>query len=206
MTPTMARAEGPDQATGPHGGARLPAHLPTRLHHHAYVTRDLAATRRFYEDIIGLPLIATWCEADQLWGAERVYCHVFFGLADGGALAFFKFADPEVEAHFGPKMPHTPFHHIALKVDRETQQAIEQRLLAAGYREPQTYVHEHGYCRSLYAVDPNGMIVEFALDRAEMAGLAASIQARAHAELERWLAGDHRSNNMFRGQHVDAPP
>ena len=102
--------------------------LPSRLHHTAYVTRDLEATRKFYEDLIGLPLLATWCEVDELFGAERVYCHLFFGLGDGGALAFFKFAKPEDEELFGPKMPATPFHHIALNVDKDTQQAIEKRL------------------------------------------------------------------------------
>ncbi len=30
--------------------------LPSRLHHTAYVTRDLEATRKFYEELIGLPL------------------------------------------------------------------------------------------------------------------------------------------------------
>ena len=67
--------------------------LPTRLHHTAYVSKNLEATRRFYEDVIGLPLVATWCESDELFGAERTYCHWFFGLADGSALAFFQFAD-----------------------------------------------------------------------------------------------------------------
>jgi hypothetical protein len=95
-------------------------------------------------------LVATWCEKDELFGAERVYCHLFFGLGDGGALAFFKFAKPEDQELFGPKMPDTPFHHIALNVDGETQQALEKRLAAAGYKEPQTYVLEHGYCRSVY--------------------------------------------------------
>ena len=33
----------------------MPAHLPTRLHHNAYVTRDMEATRHFYEDLIGMP-------------------------------------------------------------------------------------------------------------------------------------------------------
>ena len=42
--------------------------LPSRLHHTAYVTKDLEATRRFYEDVIGLPLTATWCEKDFLFG------------------------------------------------------------------------------------------------------------------------------------------
>ena len=41
------------------------AKLPSRLHHTAYVTNDLEATRKFYEDIIGLPLLATWCEKDD---------------------------------------------------------------------------------------------------------------------------------------------
>ena len=76
--------------------AALPK-LPSRLHHTAYVTRDLEATRKFYEDLIGLPLVATWCEVDELFGAERVYCHLFFGLGDGGALAFFKFAKPQAD-------------------------------------------------------------------------------------------------------------
>ena len=174
------------------------AKLPSRLHHTAYVARDLEATRGFYEDIIGLPLIATWCEVDQLFGAERVYCHLFFGLADGSALAFFKFAKPEDQALFGPKMPNTPFHHIALNVSQETQQGIEKRLLDAGYREPQTFVLEHGYCRSVYVTDPNDMIVEFTLDNPEAERVAAERQKDARAELQRWIAGDHSSNNTYR--------
>ncbi len=104
------------------------ARLPNRLHHNAYVSKDLEATRKFYEDVIGLPLLATWCETDLLFGAERTYCHCFFGLGDGGALAFFQFADPKDAEQFGPKMPFSPFHHIALQVDRETQEGIEKRL------------------------------------------------------------------------------
>jgi catechol 2,3-dioxygenase-like lactoylglutathione lyase family enzyme len=179
-------------------GAKPAAKLPSRLHHTAYVTRDLAATRKFYEDLIGLPLIATWCEVDELFGSQRVYCHLFFGLADGGALAFFKFAKPEDEELFGPKLPASPFRHIALNVDRETQQGIEQRLKAAGYQEPQMYVLEHGYCRSVYVTDPNDMILEFTLDDPKMAGKEGEMRAKAHAELERWMAGDHRSNNVYR--------
>jgi catechol 2,3-dioxygenase-like lactoylglutathione lyase family enzyme len=66
---------------------------PRACHHTAYVSKDLEATRKFYEEIIGLPLLATWCEKDMLFGAERTYAHCFFGLGDGGALAFFQFAD-----------------------------------------------------------------------------------------------------------------
>ena len=47
------------------------AKLPSRLHHTAYVSKDLEATRKFYEEVIGLPLLATLCEKDMLFGAER---------------------------------------------------------------------------------------------------------------------------------------
>lgn len=174
------------------------ARLPTRLHHTAYVSRDLEATRKFYEDVIGLPLMATWCEKDELFGAERVYCHLFFGLADGGALAFFQFAHKEDQELFGPKMPFSPFHHIALHVNKETQQGIEKRLKEAGYKEPQSFVLEHGYCRSVYATDPNGMIVEFTLDHPDVEKINAASHRKAHSELKRWLAGDHTSNNTYR--------
>ena len=173
---------------------------PTRLHHTAYVTQDLEKTRAFYEDIIGLPLMATWCESDELFGKVRTYCHCFFGLEDGSALAFFQFADPSDAAEFGPKMPETPFHHIALNVDAETQAAVKARLAAAGYRAPATYVLEHGYCRSLYAVDPDGMIVELTCDAPDAVkpNLVQARRDRAHSELKRWLAGDHTSNNTYR--------
>jgi catechol 2,3-dioxygenase-like lactoylglutathione lyase family enzyme len=172
--------------------------LPSRLHHTAYVTKDLEATRKFYEEVIGLPLMATWCEIDELFGAERTYCHLFFGLGDGGALAFFKFANPEDEKLFGPTMPATPFHHIALKVDEETQAGIEKRIAEAGYKPPSTYVIEHGYCRSVYVTDPNGLILEFTRDHPKADEINAANRATAHAELRRWLAGDHTSNNTYR--------
>jgi glyoxylase I family protein len=172
--------------------------LPSRLHHTAYVSSNLEATRHFYEDLIGLPLIATWCESDMLFGAERTYCHCFFGLADGGALAFFQFVRAEDQKLFGPTMPASPFHHVALKVDAETQAGIEKRLQAAHYKEPQTYILEHGYCRSLYVADPDGMICEFTVDHPDVDKINALRRRDAHAELKRWLAGTHTSNNTFR--------
>jgi glyoxylase I family protein len=172
--------------------------IPSRLHHTAYVTCDLEATRQFYEDLLGLPLIATWCEADELFGAVRTYCHCFFGIGDGGALAFFQFEKREDQELFGPRMPPTPFHHIALKCDAQTQNQVKERLAAAGYREPDTFVLEHGYCTSLYVTDPNGMIVELTVDAPNADRIAVDRKIDAHSELKRWLAGDHRSNNVYR--------
>jgi glyoxylase I family protein len=35
---------------------------PGRLHHHAFVVKDQETTRRFYEDVIGLPDIGIRAE------------------------------------------------------------------------------------------------------------------------------------------------
>jgi glyoxylase I family protein len=157
-------------------------------------------TRDFYENVIGLPLVATWSESDELFGKVRTYCHCFFGLADGGALAFFQFADKNDQRKFSPRIAETPFHHIALKVDNATQAAIEKRIKAAGYKNPDTYVLEHGYCRSVYVKDPNGMLLEFTLDARNGGQIARDRKADARATLQRWLSGDHRSNNTYRSR------
>jgi glyoxylase I family protein len=155
-------------------------------------------TRKFYEEVIGLPLVATWSESDKVFGKVRTYCHCFFGLADGGALAFFQFADKSDDKKSSPPIAETPFHHIALKVDQETQEAIEKRIKTAGYKDPDTFVLEHGYCRSVYIKDPNGMLLEFTLDAPNTDQIAKDRKADAHATLKRWLLGDHTSNNIYR--------
>jgi catechol 2,3-dioxygenase-like lactoylglutathione lyase family enzyme len=162
------------------------------------VTKDQERTRKFYEEIIGLPLVATWCESDELFGKMRTYCHTFYAIGDGGALAFFQFENPEDQTEFGPSMPASPFHHIALQVDEATQKGIEQRIAAAGIKPPDTYVLEHGYCRSVYINDPNGLILEFTLDHPAVEQIAIDRRGDAHRELKRWLAGDHHSNNTYR--------
>ncbi|WP_089721502.1 VOC family protein [Candidatus Entotheonella palauensis] len=172
--------------------------LPSRLHHTAYTTKDMEKTRAFYEEVMGLPLIATWSESDELFGKVRTYCHCFFGLEDGGALAFFQFADQEDETLFSPPIAETPFHHIALKVDQSTQVEIEKRIEAAGYQAPDTFVLDHGYCRSLYIKDPNGMLLEFTLDVPDVEQITKDRKTDAHETLKRWLSGDHTSNNVYR--------
>ena len=180
----------------------MTAKLPSRLHHTAYVVKDLEATRHFYEDILGFPLVATWCEQEELFGKERTYCHCFFGIGDGGALAFFQFANADDQQEFGPELAGSPFRHVALNVDEETQAELEKRIKDAGLEA--TYVLEHGYCRSVYVVDPDGMIVEFTRD-AEHADQINAIRAKdAHSELKRWLAGDHTSNNNYRAEEHEA--
>jgi len=172
--------------------------LPVRLHHYGWIVDDQEANRRFYEDLIGLPLVATWTEIEEVNGFERALSHTFYGLADGSALAFFQMADPQDQREFNTKINPTPIRHVALKVEQETQDAIRKRLADAGHTEPSTFVVDHGYCVSLYTVDPNGLQLEFAVDHPDVENINAVRLRTAHADLARWLAGDHTSNNAWR--------
>ncbi len=171
---------------------------PSRLHHHAYVSRDLEATRRFYEEILALPLVATWCEEQLGDGDPEPYCHTFFELGDGGCLAFFHFAKPETTEEHASLASTSPFDHIALAATSEVQSAVEERAKKAGL---QTLVIDHGYCVSLYLRDPDGLAVELAVDHPRAIAEAPKRRSKAHAELKRWLAGDHTPNNDFRTDH-----
>ncbi|WP_030563929.1 VOC family protein [Streptomyces aureocirculatus] len=172
--------------------------LPLRLHHHAWTTDDQEANRRFYEEVIGLPLVATWTEREVMSGAERAYSHTLYGLADGSALAFFQFADAKDQEEFRTSINATPLRHIAFKVDAEAQEAILKRSNAAEHAEANAHVIDHGFCVSLYITDPNGLILEFAVDHPDADKVDAERRATAHADLARWLAGDHTSNNRWR--------
>src|SRR5262245_15024985 len=189
-----------DQSAIPPARGQHPSlsQLPLRLHHHAFVVRDQEVNRRFFEDILGLPLVATWCEKLFNPEAQReiAYCHTFFALADGGALAFFQFADHEMyERTRAVEPPIGRFQHIALKVDRPTLDEIDRRVTAAGVARRIT---DPGYCLSLYVTSPDGLRLEFTVDPDDVDAINAMRRADAHAELTRWLSGDRTPNNTDR--------
>ena len=103
--------------------------LPTRLHHNAYVCSSQERTRHFYEDIIGLPLVASWIEQSEFPdfpGRKVSFIHTFFGIGDGGALAFFEFSDADVAAKF--KANQQPFFvHIALAASAATRLPLPEQ-------------------------------------------------------------------------------
>jgi catechol 2,3-dioxygenase-like lactoylglutathione lyase family enzyme len=187
----------PDQVHAPATGTGLLKELPLRLHHNAYVCANQERTRHFYEDIIGLPLVATWIEEGEspdFPGRKISFVHTFFGIGDGGALAFFEFADPEVAAKY--KARQQPFYvHLALAATASTQDEIQRRLEAEGIP---VRVRDHGYCKSIYATDPDGLVVEFTSDPPDADRIQARARASAHADLRRWMAGDRTVNNAIR--------
>ena len=165
---------------------------PTRLHHAAAVVKDLAATRSFYTEVVGLPHVATWCE--ELADGQS-YCHAFFELEDQGALAFFQFADPALyEVNKRPENL-SPFQHVAFSASRECKDAIAQRAKDKGIP---TQTMDHGYCESLYLSDPDNHTVEITTDHEHAAAGYNARKEAAQADLERWLSGDYTINNHVR--------
>jgi catechol 2,3-dioxygenase-like lactoylglutathione lyase family enzyme len=144
-------------ATQDTAGAKPLPRLPQRLHHYAIVVKDQEANRKFFEDILGIPLIATWCERAFNTDVQREidYCHTFYGLEDGGALAFFQYADADVYERLRPTRLQTG-QHIAFKTDQATQDAICRRMEAAGIKYRKT---DHGYCLSIYLQSPDDLLV-----------------------------------------------
>jgi glyoxylase I family protein len=200
-----ARAQGEQVAlynkttTRRYAMTRLLSRPPERLHHHAFVVRDQEKNRQFFEDLLGIPLSATWCEKHfNPWvGREVAFCHTFYTLGDGGALAFFSFADDDVYRKCQAEKPPeiTNFDHIAFKVTELTYNELIARLRAAGEQMRET---DHGYCKSIYCTSPDGLIVEFTVDPPDAPDIEAMRKADAHSELARWMAGDHRTNNDLR--------
>jgi glyoxylase I family protein len=191
------------ERTAPRDTKTLLSRLPSRLHHNAFVVKDHEVNRRFFEDLLGIPLVATWCEKSYSAEVQREveFCHTFFAMADGSALAFFQFADPELYALTQAETPAKVgrYDHIAFKAEPETYEELKRRPEAAGekYRES-----NHGYCKSIYVQSPDGLIVEFTQDPEDVAEIDAIRRADAHSELARWLAGDRRTNNDLRGRHI----
>jgi len=153
------------------------------LHHYAYRCRDAEETRHFYEDLLGLPL-AHVIRADHVpsTGEYCPYVHIFFEMRDGSYMAFFDLGDGQA----AEPSSNTPdwVNHIALQVESEAElHAARARLEADGVEV--LGVTDHGFVRSIYFFDPNGIRLELTTRTAPPARLD-EFKASAHAELADW--------------------
>jgi catechol-2,3-dioxygenase len=120
------------------------------------------------------------------------FCHTFFEVKDGGALAFFQYADDEAWKNRAAPAQELGAQHVAFKVTQGTFDELMQRATAAGVPVRKT---DHGYCVSMYLKSPDGLRLEFTVDAPGAERIAAMRRQDAHSELARWLAGDRRVNN-----------
>ncbi|TDD33340.1 VOC family protein [Actinomadura sp. KC06] len=132
---------------------------PRGLNHVAYVTRDTAATKRFYTELLGLRLVG-YAMDDSVGstGEPTTFLHTFFEMGDGSCLAFFEIEGVDVDHHESPLPRWAP--HIALSLDSlDEVEAARDRLTAAGIEVKGVVDHE-GIWSSIYFFDPNGVRLE----------------------------------------------
>lgn len=156
------------------------------LHHFAWRCQDAEATRRFYEDLLGLPLVHV-IRKDNVpsTGEFCPYVHIFFRMHDGSHIAFFDLGDGQA----AQPSPNTPawVNHIALRVaDRAGLDAMHRRLLGAGVDVVGVTDHD-GYIESIYFFDPNGLRLELTTEVATPE-VVAGYAREAHAALQAWTA------------------
>jgi len=151
------------------------------LHHSAYRCRDSEATRRFYEDFLGLPLAHTLQIAQTKSGRQTDTLHSFFRMEDGSFLAFFEAPDRPFEF----KEQHDFDLHIALEVSQEALHAMFEKGKREGIET--RGISDHGFIDSIYFRDPNGYVIELTAKRPTHDQALDS--AAAHRMLERWQGG-----------------
>jgi glyoxylase I family protein len=169
---------------------------PSRVHHSSWVVTDQERTRNFYENIIGFPLAAFWIETVPFEGEPLVMSHAFYTLPDGSALTFFNMAEPKFHERF--KSPVTEmFNHVAFKLESKALELLIERLDKAGVHN---MIIDHGYCRSMYTMDPDGLRLEFAVDSPRVDEIVAEQAKTAHTTLQEWLDGRRTTNNHWRDE------
>jgi glyoxylase I family protein len=154
-----------------------------RLHHFAYRCRDAEETRQFYEDVLGLPLVHVVKETTvPSTGEKTPFVHLFFELKDGSCIAFFDLGDNVKPA----PSPNTPawVNHLALKVPSvKDVEVMKTRLEANGVSV--VGVTDHGFVKSIYFFDPNGIRLEFTAETASQDELR-DYARHAHEALAAW--------------------
>src|SRR6266403_5070352 len=100
------------------------------IHHHAHACWDSEETRHFYEDILGMPLIATVVTEDPVRNDGSRCCPTFFEIADGNTLAFFEHTSLVHPKSFNARSGC--HRHIAFEVEGDaTVRQFKRKLDAA---------------------------------------------------------------------------
>jgi catechol 2,3-dioxygenase-like lactoylglutathione lyase family enzyme len=152
------------------------------VNHLALVCSDRARTIDFYSNVLGMPLVG---DIELPGGAGH---HFFFDIGKGDLLAFFEFPDapkaapgiasPRRNIGVSPNAADiitavASMNHVAFDVPAEKIDEYRERLTAKGVpntlinhdrspRQRSETVNESTIIRSIYFMDPDGIVLEFA--------------------------------------------
>ena len=135
------------------------------FHHVAIATRDLEASHRFYTEAMGFELVKVETAPSPEGGWAR---HVFYDTGDG-MLAVWELHgehvgdfDPAISTGLG--LPIWTNHIAFAAADLGALEAAKRRWLDHGHDVAEI---DHGWCTSMYATDPAGIMVEWCLTTRE---------------------------------------
>ena len=136
------------------------------FHHVALATNDLEATHAFYTQAMGFELVkAVVAPTDAPPGWAK---HVFYDTGGHGLLAFWELHDDRMR-DFNPAMSlglglEPWVNHLAFAADDlDDIGARRERWLESGHDVMEV---DHGFCVSIYTMDPNHNLVEWCTDTA----------------------------------------
>ena len=149
------------------------------FHHLAFASRDMEATHHFYAEVLGFELVkavAAPTDKPDAWAK-----HLFYATeADpaAGMIAFWELHDDRMEGNDTAISTGLGFeawvNHLAFAAaDLDDIERRKQQWLDAGIDVMEI---DHGFCVSVYTMDPNGILVEFCTDTAPY-----TAEDRAHA-------------------------
>ena len=126
------------------------------FHHISLVTSDMDAIVRFYNGILGFPIVSVRRAMGMRW--------YMFGLGAGSAVGFFE-TGPQIESaerQPGAALPVIPhFDHLAFSVPTlDDLDRLRARLTDAGCEVSDTYTYP--VFKSLFFADPDGLQLEAA--------------------------------------------
>ncbi|MEA3020773.1 MAG: hypothetical protein QOI47_2297 [Actinomycetota bacterium] len=125
------------------------------VHHLALITPDMDATVRFWHGVLGARLVTTL--------ATPSFRHYFFEVAPGNTVAFFEYRGVQIDSFSKPAGVPFPqasqFDHLSMHLaDEDALLALRDRLKS--HECEVTDVVDHGFLRSIYFNDNNGIALE----------------------------------------------
>lgn len=154
------------------------------VHHAAFRCRDAEQTIWFYRDVLGLadPTGITLEEVPGT-GADDPYMHLFFKMKNGEFIAFFDAPGSAREDSFARKDSFDV--HWAFEVEGEEDLiAMRDRIRAHGVSAHGPI--DHGFVRSIYMYDPNGLQIELTYRLADHDRILDKEEKEFPATLARW--------------------
>lgn len=135
------------------------------VHHIALATKDIVATHRFYTEAMRFKLAKAVVGPTD--GGAGWAKHLFYETGGGGQIAFWDLHDDSIGDGWsaaistGMGLPAWVNHLAFDAMDVDDLHAKRDHWLSRGIN---CFEVDHGFCRSVYTTDPNGILVEWCCD------------------------------------------